>query len=126
MRFTSLSIRDGLWLGQLEAAAAPGRVMLTSVTRPVALARLKHTGPGLWMVETAIPATAITEGWQALALVADQGEGMAGVLPDAAILATLPVVIGSADDRALAAELALLRAELDVVKRALRRMAAQG
>ena len=127
MRFTTLSVREGVWTGELEAETLPGRLLLIHDRTPLAVAAASASGRGAWRVQVAIPATAIETGRQALVLVADDGAGLASPAADAAMLAALPVVIG--DGRAgggIEAELAQLRAELDLVKRALRRLAARG
>lgn len=121
LTFTSQGFRGGIWSGRLTGGT-PARAVLVLRGETVAEAVLTPDDGGLTL-EARLPADRLGEGAQSFLLIADSGEGMARPLPGGVTLASLPVVAGAplADD--LAAEIALLRAELDLLKRELRRLA---
>lgn len=127
-QFESEGLKGGLWRGRLTADTAPGRLVLTHHGEIVAEARLSPDGDNRWLVETTLPGEVLTDGVQTLVLVSDGGAEGAPVLSgDGKTLARLSVMAGRPLDDDLLAELAALRAELELVKRELRRMGtAQG
>ena len=75
-------------------------------------------------MELALPGDAISDGAQTLLLVADDGAAGEATRPDSLTLARLPVIAGRALQDDLLAEITALRAELELVKRELRRLGA--
>ncbi|MBU2956316.1 hypothetical protein Q4511_03575 [Paracoccus sp. 1_MG-2023] len=123
--FTSHGLRGGLWRGRLRAQDEPGRVILVHAGEVAAEARLTADGAGAWLVEVDLPGHVLSEGVHTLLLKTDPAT--AGDAANAAgeVLARLPLVAGSPLDEDLLAELASLRAELELCKRELRRFAAE-
>ncbi|MDO5605018.1 MAG: hypothetical protein Q4G25_07655 [Paracoccus sp. (in: a-proteobacteria)] len=119
--FESLGLKGGLWSGRLMRTHAPARVMLVHGGEVLEHARLRPDGDG-WRVEVTLPSQALSEGVQSFALVAD-GAGEGPPAADAERLAVLPVLAGAALNQDIMAEIELIRAELDMLKRELRRLA---
>ena len=111
---TKIALRAGLWQGRLHGAGEEPPDLVAQLRGEV-VARLDATpadSPGTWTVELRIPPQAVGEGAQTL------------VISDAASQTALGGVTILAGDRAqddLHAEVDLLRAELDLLKRAFRR-----
>lgn len=122
-RWTDMGLSGGVWRGLLRADEAPGRVSLVHQGARIATAELAPAGPGEWHVTARLPAEVLNAGAAAVMLVGDEATGDEPVDPGALRLATLPLIAGEAAGEDLRAELALLRAELDLVKRELRRVA---
>lgn len=122
--FTSAGLRGGIWRGILHRAAAPGRVVLAQNGMTVALAEITPANDGAHHVAVCLPADLLADGVQTFLLLTDDGEGDEGPRPGAVRLAQMPVVAGRALDGDLRAEIELLRAELDLVKREVRRLSA--
>lgn len=123
LRFESHGVKGGLWRGQLTGDARPARVVLTHHADIIATAQLTEAENG-WRVELPVPAAAISDGVQTLVLVADNGDADEPTRPDSVILSRLPLLAGRPLDEDLLAEIAALRAELELVKRELRRLGA--
>ncbi|MHA6346637.1 hypothetical protein [Roseivivax sp. CAU 1761] len=119
-RVIKTGFSDGIWRGRLEAegrAGAAPEIVVTRDGRAVPGLRLAETAaPGAWTLEIPVPAAALCDGVQSFVIA------LAG---EAAPLASFSVIAGDAAEADLRAEIALLRAELDLVKRALRRLAAR-
>jgi len=105
-------IHGGTWEGVLAADAAPD-LHLTQDGREVGRVELSaHPDqPGAWIVRAPIPAQAVGDGIQTF-LIAMAGSGDA--------LAQFSIMAGEPVDADLRAEVVLLRAELDLLKRAFR------
>ncbi len=110
------AFQTGRWVGLFAAEQAPA-VAVTLNGAPLAGASVAPAGAGQWQVAFAVPVEALNTGVQSF-VIADAASGAR--LAVATLLTGLPVE----DD--LRAEIALLRAELDLVKRSLRRLAAGG
>lgn len=124
-QFESEGLKGGLWRGRLTCDTAPGRVVVTHHGEIVAEARLSPDGDNRWLVETMLPGEVLTDGVQTLVMVTDGGaEGAPVLTGDGETLARLSIMAGRPLDDDLLAELAALRAELELVKRELRRMGA--
>ncbi len=121
--FTSAGLRGGIWRGMLHRATPPGRVVLAQNGTTVARADVSTAENGAYHVSVRLPADLLTDGVQTFLLLADDGDGDDAPRPGAERLAQLPVVAGRALDGDLRAEIELLRAELDLVKREVRRLA---
>ena len=118
-------LRGGVWRGQLRRAQAPGRILLVHMGEVVCEAAVRPVSDGLWQVSAQLPVDRLTDGAATFALhEASSAEGDA-LRPATTSLATLPLIAGQALHRDLRAELTLLRAELDLLKREFRRHAAR-
>lgn len=116
LQFESHGVRGGTWRGRLSGGTAPERVILSHHGETLAEATLTPDAEG-WQVEVDLPGTVVSDGMQTLMLLAETGSEPALTLARLALLAGRPLE----DD--LLAEIAALRAELELVKRELRKMA---
>lgn len=129
LQFEDHGLRAGIWHGRLAGDAAPARLLLMLDGRLLAEAVPEVEAPaaagGGWRVAMPVPAEALGEGLRVLVLLADAGP--AGALPDAGAqrLAALTLSAGAPLDGDMAAELALLRAEMELLKQVVRRLAAR-
>ncbi|MCJ1903040.1 MULTISPECIES: hypothetical protein [Paracoccus] len=122
--FESLELKSGIWQGVIHRDAQPGRLVLVHMGSRVAEARLTAEAPGRWRVAAAIPAERLSEGAQSFLLVEDGGAEGEPPRPGACRLASLTLVAGEILDGDLHAELSLMRGELELLKKELRRLAA--
>ncbi|MCQ0971335.1 hypothetical protein MLD63_12970 [Paracoccus sp. TK19116] len=128
-RFEPDPLVDGRWGGLLTAKSAPRRVLLIHEGVAVAQADVVAAGDDLWRVTVALPATVLRDGTQSLLLVADAGGPDASAdmaLPGSEVLSRLVLLAGRPLEQDLQAEIALIRAELDLLKREFRRLATEG
>lgn len=123
-RFEDLGLKGGIWQGALTQESRPGRIILTHLGETAAEARITEEAPGYWRVATPIPAERISEGIQTFLLLEDGGTGSEPASPGADRLATLTLLAGSVLDEDIQAEIALLKSEIELLKREFRRMAA--
>ena len=112
MELTQTRIRGGVWEGVLSGLTEPPS--LEVVLLEAALPGLTVTAgqPGEWAVRVAIPVAVLSEGVQTF-LIRDKGTGET--------LAHFTIITGVAMEDDMRAEVDLLRAELDMLKRAFRR-----
>lgn len=122
-QFESYGLFAGTWSGVLTAQEQPGRVFLAHHGELIALATLEAGDAGVWKVAVKLPAEILSEGVITVTMIADSGEGQGPVLPDAEHLAHLSLIAGAPLDNDLAAEIDLLRGELELLKREFRRLA---
>lgn len=114
-RLTRTSLVAGVWEGLLAAAdpeGSPPRLSVTHEAQPLDGVELAAEGEGRWRLRVPVPPALLSDGLQSF-IVADAESG--AVLGSFAILAGAPL----AED--IRAELDLLRAEMDLLKRAFRR-----
>jgi hypothetical protein len=114
MRLTRTRIRAGIWEGVVSGAdAEPGLAVehLQSELPGVTVTAIAER-PGDWQVRVPIPVEALSEGVQTF-LIRDRATGET--------LEHFTIVTGVALDEDIRAEVDLLRAELDMLKRAFRR-----
>ena len=109
-RLVPLRLAGGVWEGVWEGPAAP-RLRATHEGREVAGLTVAEAD-GAWVVRLPLPAGIIADGVQTV-VIADAETGEAE--------ATVSLVAGEALAGDLRAEIDLLRAELDMLKRAFRR-----
>ncbi len=112
---TKTRFRDGLWEGLLVAEpgveAAPD-ILASCETRPVpGVTVIETSEAGRWVVEVPVPVEVLGDGVRTV-LIKDGR--------DEAVLQSVSVIAGEALDDDIRAEVALLRAELDLLKRAFR------
>lgn len=126
-QFKNHGLKGGVWRGRLmELDARPARVVLTHHGDVVAEARLEPDGEGAWLMELDLPGCVLSDGVQTLLLRTDPGTSGDDLHPGGEVLARLPLLAGQPLDEELTTEIAALRAELELVKRELRRLATQG
>jgi hypothetical protein len=127
MVFTSTGLRGGVWQGVLHAATAPSRVSLEDDGVVLATARVTPAAEaGAFHVRVQVPSDWLSDGAHCFQLIADDGQGDEAPGPDADRLAALPVTAGAAHAEDMRSEIALIRAELDLLKREVRRLGATG
>lgn len=112
MHLIDSRVRDGVWTARVKGAAEP-LPGLELVLRDRALARAELTQEGKdWLASCKLPAEILSDGIQVIAVrLAGTGE----------MLGQIVVQLGAQLPDNLQAELALLRAELDMLKAAFRR-----
>ena len=119
MKLTGLGIHEGTWRGVLRRDGpddwVPDLVVSHQGTALDGLA-VVPVGPGEWRLELPIPAALICDGVQTF-LVTERGGDE--------VLARFAFVAGAPLAEDLRAEIELLRAELDLLKRAFRRHCAE-
>jgi hypothetical protein len=106
---TATRIVEGRWHGLLAGIAAP-RLVVEHQGRPLPFTIAP--APGGHAVTVPIPAALLSDGVQTF-LIRQEGE--------TEVLASFAIIAGATVDTDLRAELDLLRAELDMLKRAFRR-----
>lgn len=119
---TALTLRQsrilaGRWRGHIEApgGVAP-RVEVLHGARALDDVTLTEEGSGTWVAEAAIPPDVLADGVLTF-VVRDASSGES--------IGSFAIVAGSAAEDDLRAEVSLLRAELDLLKRAFRRHCAE-
>ena len=107
-------IRAGIWEGVLTGQVAAPQLEVTHLETPLDGLRVTEisAAAGQWAVHVPIPAQSLSEGVQTY-VICDVNTG--------ATLAHFTVIAGVAMDEDIRAEIDLLRAELDLLKRAFRR-----
>ena len=113
MRFEDHGVSAGCWTGALQADRPPADLRVVHRGKVVAQAVLQDAGPRLWSVMADLPAEVIDRGAHGLLLMAGN-----------TVLARLTLIAGAVAGDDLLAEVAQLRAELDLLKREFRRFAA--
>ena len=116
LKLTPTRMRDGVWHGIIttDGGAAPDvRVVHLDAEVPGVALAASDVRPGEWHLSVPVPPEAISDGVQTL-IICDAAQN------DAAI-GHVTLIAGDAIGEDLRAEVALLRAELDMLKRAFRR-----
>ncbi|MGZ3215344.1 hypothetical protein [Paracoccus sp. T5] len=127
MQFENHGLKGGLWRGRIQGLPVrPARVVLSHHGAVVAEAQLEGDGEGAWLVQVDLPGDVLSDGLQTLLLRSDGGASGDDMQPGGEVLARLPLMAGEPLEDDLAAEIAALRAELELVKRELRRLATDG
>ncbi len=116
LTLTKIRLRHGVWEGRITGAPATGKrpeVNVTWLDQPVEQVELSEgADPSYWDLKITVPIDAISDGVQSFLIVDAETDTKLG---DFTLIAGEPV----SDD--LLAEVQLLRAELDMLKRAFRR-----
>ncbi|MBU3032946.1 hypothetical protein [Tritonibacter mobilis] len=111
-----IRFRSGTWEGRIENAPTSGarpQIIVRYLDREVSGVTLKEAeAPGCWALTIPVPIEAVSEGVQSFVIIDADANVKLG---DFTLIAGEPL----ADD--LRAEVELLRAELDMLKRAFRR-----
>lgn len=112
MQLTRIALKAGRYEGHLETnGAAPPIIELVHLDRVVGHAEISVTD-GAHMVTAEMPAAVLSDGVQVVALRS---------AADGAVLDRVSFLMGSGLDDDFRGELALLREELELLKRAFRR-----
>ncbi|MCT4553172.1 MAG: hypothetical protein N4A53_00635 [Pelagimonas sp.] len=113
---TKTRFREGVWEGLLTSSDPDGpqpEITVSLADRPVRGVAITATSkPGRWVLEIPVPAEAVGDGVQTF------------VIRDAiaeSVLGSFTLIAGEALGDDIRAEMDLLRAELDMLKRAFRR-----
>ena len=113
-RLTPVHLRSGIWRGMLAHEDEAPVLEATHLGVPVAGLALTALAdrPGHWTVEVPVPPAALSDGVQTV-VIRDAGSGLT--------LGHFAIVCGTALEPDLRVEVDLLRAELELLKRAVRR-----
>lgn len=113
MTLTPKRLFEGVWEALIEGADGPPDLKVTHLDRTLDGLVLKETGEkGQWLLRVPVPASAICDEVQTfLVEVGKTGES----------LGSFSLIAGDAIGADIRAEMDLLRAELDMLKRAFRR-----
>lgn len=112
MKLTKLQLQAGVWTGELTGIGAEAPTLdVTHLGNPVTGVEIT-AAEGRWLVHVPIPTEALCDGVQTI-VIADARTG--------ARIESIPLLLGAPLDDDIRAEVALLRAELDLLKRAFRR-----
>lgn len=113
LTLTKTRLASGIWEGELSGPAGNSpSISATHEGQPLADLALTPQGEGTWLVRLPIPATAISDGVQAFVMTDDS---------DGSVINAFTLMAGDPADGDLRSEVELLRAELDLLKRAFRR-----
>lgn len=108
-KLTAKGLRAGVWEGELSGGAGVPVLEVRHGDRALAV-DVVASAPGRFTVRVPIPAEALSDGVQSFV-----------VCHDGVTLAQFAVICGAPMDEDLRSEVELLRAELDLLKRAFRR-----
>lgn len=116
LSLTKTRLRAGTWQGQLVGPASHERPRIKAVHKDAQLDGLSvepiPDAEGHWVVKLAVPPEILSDGVQTI-VIRDEANDVP--------LATVRIVAGEPLEEDFRAELELLRAELDMLKRAFRR-----
>lgn len=117
MNVLNVRLRNGVYIARVHAEGATDPdtapdLVLRVLGDPVDEQRLYHEGGEDWSMEAPIPLRALSDGVQCYVLTTGDG---------AEVLHSLPIAVGASLEGDLTTEVAMLRAELDLLKRAFRR-----
>ncbi len=107
---TPTRFQNGLWEGLITAGAEP-QIEALYLAEPVPDVTLTHTAQG-WVLRVPVPLTALSDGVHTVIIVDAQSRERLG---------DITIIAGSPAAESLQAEVALLRAELDMLKQVVRR-----
>jgi len=125
-QFENHGLKGGLWRGRLtHPQGEPARIILVKQGEVIAEGRMTADGDDASLIEVDLPGDVLSDGLQTLLLWSDAGETGTEVHPGGELLAKLPLLAGRPLDHDLTTEVTALRAELELVKRELRRFASQ-
>lgn len=115
LALTKLRMRNGVWEGRISGANRGDKpdIRVTYLDQPVTDVTLRESSePGLWDISVTVPTHAIADGVHAFLIFDGQSYTKLG---------DFSLIAGEAVSDDLRAEIELLRAELDMLKRAFRR-----
>jgi len=114
LTLTPTKMRHGIWQGLIvQSGSGVPRIKVTHLDKDVPDVQLSEaTEDGNWLVQVPVPAEAIADGVQVFVVTDDT---------DGEKLGEFTLIAGEALGDDIRAEVELLRAELDMLKRAFRR-----
>ena len=114
LELTEIKMRQGVWEGIVSGSPSKTpTIEVTHLDKPVAdVALSERDPPGQWVLQVPIPKDAIADGVQTF-LIIDSEHGVK--------LGHFSIIAGEALGADMRTEIELLRAELDMLKRAFRR-----
>jgi hypothetical protein len=125
-QFESHGLKGGLWRGRMtHPKGAPARIILVQHGEVIAEGRTTPDGDDASLIEMDLPRDVLSDGLQTLLLRSDAGASGDEVDPDGEVLARMPLLAGRPLDDDLTTEITALRAEMELVKRELRRFASR-
>lgn len=113
MKLTKLTITDGVYHGALSGRSKAPQLHLKNSDVKLVDAEVTQTGAHSFAVRIPLPADILTEGLLTLSIVDSETD---------AVLDTIAIITGEPLDHNLATQVNQLRAELDLVKSAIRKM----
>lgn len=121
--FRHEGLRGGIWRGVILGREDPGPLAIVHLGETVGHAAVTALPGGAgWQVVATLPLDRMVDGATSFHLVEAPGEGRE-LEPGARRIATLPVAAGAPVEADLRAEIGLLRAEIELLKREFRRQA---
>ncbi|MEM9575520.1 MAG: hypothetical protein AAF999_00760 [Pseudomonadota bacterium] len=115
---TKTGFAAGTWRGLLTGSPETPQLLVTHLDNEISGVSITATkDAGTWQIEVAIPPEVLGDGVQTL-VISDLSTGLT--------LQTISLIAGDALDEDLRAEIDLLRAELELLKRAFRRHCNEG
>jgi hypothetical protein len=113
LALTKTSLQAGVWHGVLTGAGEMPRLSVTHHNREVpGISVLEAKDAGTWLVQVPVPVDLISDGVQTL-VVSEESTGE--------MLQSITLLAGDVLDDDLRAEVDILRAELELLKRTFRR-----
>ena len=113
LTLTPIGLREAVWQGTiLQKGEGHPQVQVLHDDRPVPDISLQAAGEGQWALKIPVPATAVADGIQTVVIL-DEADGTR--------LGHFTLMAGDDFSEDIRAEVELLRAELDMLKRAFRR-----
>jgi len=110
---TATRLFEGVWEGVLTGYSETPEIVATHLDTPLDGVTVTQDGEtGRWLVQIPVPASALSDGLQTI-VITDKRTG--------ATLNNFTILAGSDLDDDIRSEVALLRAELDMLKKAFRR-----
>lgn len=118
LSLTATGMKAGIWQALLTGRDDMPAVLVTHLETPLPDVTVTATpDKGTWLLQVRIPPEAISDGVQTI-LITDPASGSR--------LGSFTIIAGEALGDDLRAEVSLLRAELDMLKRAFRRHCVEG
>lgn len=116
MQLTALGFTAGIWEARLDGGGgAPPDVEVSHRGAPLTGLDCRPLGSGAWLLRVPVPAETLGDGVQTF-LVTER--------PGGTRLGSFAILAGAVLEDDIHAEIALLRAEIEMLKKALRRLAA--
>ncbi|WP_457649364.1 hypothetical protein [Profundibacter sp.] len=110
---TATRLFEGVWEGVLTGYSEMPEIVATHLDTPLEDVSVTQDGEtARWLVQVPVPASALSDGLQTI-VISDKRTG--------ATLNSFTILAGSDLDNDIRSEVALLRAELDMLKKAFRR-----
>lgn len=112
LTLTKIRFRNGIWEGLINNARTRPEITVMHRDRPLPGVMLEERAEGEWLLSVPVPPDALGDGVQSFVIFDSERQAQLG---------DFTVTGCSAEDAGLRAEVELLRAELDMLKRAFRR-----